>query len=147
MADPSVTVERRGSVSTIVLSRLQARNAVDRPTAQALYEAEEFDADSSASAAVLWDFGGTFCAGADLKALGTERGNHLDEHDLAPMGPTRMRLGKLVTAAVAGHAVAGGLELALWGDLRIAAEDAVFGVFCRRWGFRWSTAEPSGCRG
>ena len=132
---PTVRVERRGPVTTVILDRPAARNAVDGPTAAALAEAfGDFEADPDASAAVLFGAGGTFCAGADLKAIGGPDGNRTEPDGHAPMGPTRMRMSKPVIAAISGHAVAGGLELALWCDLRVAEEDAVLGVFSRRWG-------------
>ncbi|MGZ4166913.1 MAG: crotonase/enoyl-CoA hydratase family protein [Solirubrobacteraceae bacterium] len=134
-APDAVRVVRDGPVTTVLLSRPERRNAVDRPTALALADAfRAFDADADAAVAVLHGEGGVFCAGADLKAAGTESGNRVQDTGDGPMGPTRMRLSKPVIAAIAGHAVAGGLELALWCDLRVAEEDAVLGVFCRRWG-------------
>jgi enoyl-CoA hydratase len=131
----TVRVEKRGPVTTVILARPEARNAVDGPTAAALAQAfRDFEDDQDAAVAVLWGEGGTFCAGADLKAIGTDRGNTVAPDRDGPMGPTRIRLSKPVIAAVSGYAVAGGLELALWCDLRVAEENAVFGVFCRRWG-------------
>jgi enoyl-CoA hydratase len=131
----AVRVERDGPVYTVLLCRPEVRNAVDGPTADALSEAfREFDADSEARVAVLHGEGGVFCSGADLKAAGTETANRVALDGDGPMGPTRARLSKPVIAAVAGHAVAGGLELALWCDLRVVEERAIFGVFCRRWG-------------
>lgn len=131
----AVRVDKNGPVTTVIIDRPEVRNAVDRPTAEALADAfEEFESDSGAAAAVLWGDHGNFCAGADLKALVDGRANRIDASGDGPMGPSRMVLRKPVIAAVSGYAVAGGLELALWCDLRVMEEDAQFGVFCRRWG-------------
>lgn len=131
----SIRVVREGPVLTVVMARPERRNAVDGVMSDELAAAfESFEADANASVAVLYGEGGTFCAGADLKAIGTKRANRVRTSGHGPMGPTRMSLSKPVIAAVEGYAVAGGLELAIWCDLRVAAQDAVFGVFCRRWG-------------
>jgi enoyl-CoA hydratase len=131
----TVRIERKGPVTTVVLDRPAVCNAVDCATAEALTAAfRAFDADPQARVAVLLGAGGNFCAGADLGAFAEGRGNQVEPDGDGPMGPTRMLLSKPVIAAVSGYAVAGGLELACWCDLRVVEEDAVFGVFCRRWG-------------
>ncbi|KQW73214.1 enoyl-CoA hydratase [Phenylobacterium sp. Root77] len=132
----TVSVEVRERTAIITIERPERRNAVDGATAQALYDAfKAFDADASLDVAVLQGRGGAFCAGADLKGVSEGRGNPVHVGgDLGPMGCTRLALSKPVIAAVEGHAVAGGLEVAAWCDLRVAAQDAVFGVFCRRFG-------------
>src|SRR5881396_3824067 len=135
MERPGVRRETNGPVTTIILDRPERRNAVDPPTAEALRVAfRAFDQDRTARVAVLWGAGGTFCAGYDLKAFAAAPRRLARAYGEGPMGPTRMRLGKPVIAAVSGHAVAGGFELALWCDLRVVEEDAVMGVFNRRWG-------------
>lgn len=135
MPSPTVRVETNGHVTTIVLARPEVRNAVDKATAAALADAfRAFEADDNARVAVLHGEGGTFCAGADLEAFSRGEGNVLSPEGDGPMGPSRFMLSKPAIAAVSGHAVAGGLELALLCDLRVVEQDAVFGVFCRRFG-------------
>lgn len=134
-----IEVKNSGPVRIIAINRPERRNAVNRDTAEALFDAfRDFDGEESASVAILTGRGGSFCAGADLKALSEQdRPAHLGDaglDTLAPMGPTRLRLSKPVIAAIEGHAVAGGMELALWCDLRVMAEDATMGIFCRRFG-------------
>jgi enoyl-CoA hydratase len=131
----NVRIEQRGSVFIVTLDRPERRNAVDAATAQDLSSAfRQFDGDPTASVAILTGAGGTFCSGADLKAIAAGEPRPVRPEGEGPMGPTRLRLSKPVIAAVEGHAVAGGMELALWCDLRVAGEEAVFGIFCRRFG-------------
>ena len=131
----AVHYEADGPLAIVTIDRPDVRNAVDRETAKALAAAfRTFEEDETLAVAILTGANGTFCAGADLKAVATGGGNRTAAEGDGPMGPSRMRLGKPVVAAVEGFAVAGGLELALWCDMRVAAEDAVFGVYCRRWG-------------
>jgi enoyl-CoA hydratase len=131
----AVHVEKRGPVTTIVLDRPEARNAIDRAHAEALSDAvRAFEVDPAAHVAVLWGAGGHFCAGADLKAIAAGAPNRVAPTGDGPLGPTRLRTSKPVIAAIAGFAVAGGLELAIWCDLRVVEASATLGVFCRRWG-------------
>jgi enoyl-CoA hydratase/carnithine racemase len=135
MSTNSVIVAQDGKVLTVTINRPQVRNAVDSATAAALANTfKEFEADDALCAAVLTGAGGTFCAGADLREVAEGRRTTVEESGPGPMGPTWLQLSKPAIAAVEGHAVAGGLELALWCDLRVAARDAVFGVFNRRFG-------------
>ncbi len=138
----NVTIDDIGRTRVVTIERPEVRNAVDRPTAEALYEAfVAFDVDDTVDVAILTGRGGAFCAGADLRGIADGRGNRIEQRSAAeiggsigPMGPTRLDMSKPVIAAVEGHAVAGGLELAIWCDLRVVADDAIFGVYCRRWG-------------
>jgi len=131
----SVHFEKNDFVTTLIIDRPEAKNAVDRETARALARAvREFEADQDSRIAVLWGRNGTFCSGADLKKIAGRQANRLEPTGDAPLGPTRMFTRKPVIAAISGYAVAGGLELALWADMRVMERSAILGVFCRRWG-------------
>ena len=131
----NVKVQKEGQITTILINRPAVKNAVDGATAQELADAfRAFEKDETSYVAVLGGLGGTFCAGADLKAVAEERGNRTEPEGDGPMGPSRMLLSKPVIAAVSGYAVAGGMELALWCDLRVMETTAIMGTFCRRWG-------------
>lgn len=143
----TVRITQDGPTTVVTIDRPAVRNAVDRATAQALADAfREFEADPGAKVAVLTGAGGTFCAGADLRAIAEGRPNRLEADGDAPMGPSRMTMSKPVIAAVAGHAVAGGLELACWADMRVVEAGAVLGVFCRRVGVPLIDGGRSACR-
>lgn len=134
-SNSSVILERKGDIAVIIINRPLLKNAIDRETASSLAEKiREFDNDKSIKAGVLYGSGGTFCAGADLKAIGNGNYNRLEDDGEAPLGPSRFELSKPLIAAISGYAVAGGLELACLCDLRVMEEDAIVGVFCRRWG-------------
>jgi len=130
-----IRIEKNYPVCTVIIDNPEVKNAIDGPSAAELANAfRDFEQDEAALVAVLWGTKGTFCAGANLKAIAAGKGNRIDNKGDGPMGPSRMILSKPVIAAIAGHAVAGGLELALWCDMRVVEESAIFGVFCRRFG-------------
>ncbi|MEM1118906.1 MAG: crotonase/enoyl-CoA hydratase family protein [Bacteroidota bacterium] len=131
----NIIIKKEGKITIILINRPEVKNAVDGKTAQELANAfQAFEADNESYVAILGGLGGTFCAGADLKAVASNQGNRTEPNGDGPMGPSRMLLSKPVIAAVSGYAVAGGMELALWCDLRVMEKTAVMGIFCRRWG-------------